>query len=41
MKYRNFTFEETEKVFNSVKHINAAGYDDIDGNVIIKTIYDF
>ena len=37
MEYRNLTFEETEKHFNSTKRNNAAGYDDIDSNVILKT----
>ena len=36
MEYRNLTFEEFEKAFNSVKHNKAAGHDDINGNVIIK-----
>ena len=36
MEYKDLTFEEFEKAFNSVKHNKAAGHDDINGNVIIK-----
>ena len=39
MEYKDLTFEEFEKAFNSVKHNKAAGHDDIDSNVKIK-IYD-
>ena len=36
MENRNFTFEEFEKVFKSVKHNKAARDDDIDCKVIIN-----
>ena len=39
MEYKDLTFEDFEKAFESVKHNKAAGHDDIDSSVIIK-IYD-
>ena len=39
MEYRDFSFEEFEKTFKSVKRNNTAGHDDIDSTVIIK-VYD-
>ena len=39
IEYRDFTFEEFEKAFKSVKRNKTAGHDDINSNITIK-IYD-
>ena len=39
MEHKDFTFEEVEKHFKSVKYDKAAGYGGTDSNVIIK-VYD-
>ena len=36
MDFRDLTFEEFEKASKSVKHSKAAGYENIDSNVMIN-----